>query len=129
MSRSVSKGPYVESSLLDRIEKVKASGKREVIKTYKRASMVIPDMVGMVIAVHDGRKFISVFVTENMVGHSLGEFAPTRTFRIHSGQRKEGKEELQEGTAAPAATATAAAASATPAPAATPTAPAANKAK
>jgi small subunit ribosomal protein S19 len=125
MSRSVSKGPYVESSLLDRVQKIKASGKREVIKTYKRASIVIPDMVGMVIAVHDGRRFISVFVTENMVGHSLGEFAPTRTFRIHSGQRKEGKEELQEGAAAPAATAPTATATTTPA--AAPTAPAANK--
>ncbi|KKQ49124.1 MAG: Ribosomal protein S19, bacterial/organelle [candidate division TM6 bacterium GW2011_GWF2_38_10] len=88
MARSISKGPYVEASLVEKINKAKTSGKRDVIKTYKRASMVIPDMVGMNIAVHDGRKFISVFITENMVGHALGEFAPTRTFRAHSGQRK-----------------------------------------
>ncbi len=92
MARSVSKGPYVEASLLEKIQKVKTSGKREVIKTYKRASMVVPEMVGLTLAVHDGRKFVSVFLTENMVGHTLGEFAPTRTFRMHSGQRKEGKE-------------------------------------
>lgn len=88
MARSISKGPYVEASLIEKIKKVKASGKRDVIKTYKRASMVVPEMVGLTIAVHDGRKFVSVFLTENMVGHALGEFAPTRTFRVHSGQRK-----------------------------------------
>ncbi len=88
MARSISKGPYVEASLVEKIKKVKASGKRDVIKTYKRASMVVPEMVGLTIAVHDGRKFVSVFLTENMVGHALGEFAPTRTFRVHSGQRK-----------------------------------------
>lgn len=91
MARSVSKGPYVEASLVEKIEKVKASGKRDVIKTYKRSSIVVPEMVGFTIAVHDGRKFASVFLTENMVGHALGEFAPTRTFRAHSGQRKAGK--------------------------------------
>jgi small subunit ribosomal protein S19 len=88
MSRSVRKGPYVPSGLLKKIEDVKYSGKRSVIKTWKRSSMITPDFVGMTIAVHDGRKFVSVFVTENMVGHALGEFAPTRTFRLHSGQRK-----------------------------------------
>ena len=88
MSRSVRKGPYVPSGLLKKIEDVKHSGKRSVIKTWKRSSMITPDFVGMTIAVHDGRKFVSVFVTENMVGHALGEFAPTRTFRLHSGQRK-----------------------------------------
>lgn len=88
MARSLHKGPYVEPSLAAKIEKVRTSGKREVIKTYKRASVVTPDFVGLTIAVHDGRKFVSVFVTENMVGHKLGEFAPTRTFRAHSGQRK-----------------------------------------
>lgn len=88
MSRSLYKGPYVAPSLADKIAKVKASGKREAIKTYKRASVITPDFVGLTIAVHDGRKFVSVFVTENMVGHKLGEFAPTRTFRAHSGQRK-----------------------------------------
>lgn len=93
MARSVSKGPYVEASLAEKIKKVKSTGKRDVIKTYKRASMVVPEMVGLTLAVHDGRKFVSVFLTENMVGHSLGEFAPTRTFRVHSGQRKAEKSE------------------------------------
>ena len=88
MARSVRKGPYIAPSLLKKVEKVKASGKREVIKTWQRSSMIIPDFVGLTIAVHDGRKFVSVFITENMVGHSLGEFAATRTFRMHSVQRK-----------------------------------------
>lgn len=88
MTRSLSKGPYVDPKLAEKIGKVKKTGKREVIKTYKRASMITPEFVGLTIAVHDGRKFASVFITENMVGHKLGEFAPTRTFRMHSGQRK-----------------------------------------
>ena len=88
MARSVRKGPYVAPSLMKKIERVKASGKREVVKTWKRSSMIIPEFVGLTIAVHDGRKFVSVFITENMVGHALGEFASTRTFRLHSGQRK-----------------------------------------
>ncbi|NDD54528.1 30S ribosomal protein S19 [bacterium] len=88
MSRSLKKGPYVDPRLAEKIDKVKSSGKREVIKTYKRASMITPEFVGLNFAVHDGRKFVAVFVTENMVGHKLGEFAPTRTFRAHSGQRK-----------------------------------------
>ncbi len=91
MARSVKKGPYVAESLLKKIKRVRESGKREVIKTWSRGSVVTPEMVNLTIAVHDGRKFISVFVTENMVGHSLGEFAPTRTFRLHSGQRQAGK--------------------------------------
>jgi small subunit ribosomal protein S19 len=115
MARSIRKGPYVAPCLLERIKKSKTSGKREVIKTWKRASMVIPEMVGLTIAVHDGRKFISVFVTENMVGHVLGEFAPTRTFRVHSGQRKA---EKASGIAAPAAPSGQAAGSAPAAPAA-----------
>lgn len=90
MSRSTKKGPYVQPSLLDKVEKVKASGKRDVIKTWSRRSMVLPEFVGLTFAVHNGKKFVSVFVTENMVGHYLGEFAPTRTFRLHSGQRKAG---------------------------------------
>lgn len=90
MARSAKKGPFVDDSLLKKIEKVKESGKREVVKTWSRRSMVIPDFVGLTIAVHNGKKFISVFITENMVGHYLGEFAPTRTFRMHSGQRKAG---------------------------------------
>lgn len=90
MARSAKKGPFVDDSLLKKVDNVKASGKREVIKTWSRRSLVIPDFVGLSIAVHDGRKFVPVYVTENMVGHYLGEFAPTRTFRLHSGQRKSG---------------------------------------
>ena len=88
MARSAKKGPYVQQVLLEKVKKVKESGKREVIKTWSRRSMVLPDFVGLTIAVHNGKKFISVFVTENMVGHYLGEFSPTRQFRMHSGQRK-----------------------------------------
>ncbi|MBN2267044.1 MAG: 30S ribosomal protein S19 [Candidatus Babeliaceae bacterium] len=88
MTRSAKKGPFVVASLSKKVDAVKESGKREVVKTWSRSSMVLPDFVGMTIAVHDGRKFIPVFITENMVGHKLGEFAPTRTFRMHSGQRK-----------------------------------------
>ncbi len=90
MARSSKKGPFVAESLLDKIQRSKTSTKREVIKTWSRDSMVIPEFVGLTIAVHDGRKFVSVYITENMVGHYLGEFAPTRTFRLHSGQRKSG---------------------------------------
>jgi small subunit ribosomal protein S19 len=99
---------------LAKIQKVKSSNKREVIKTYKRASVITPELVGLTIAVHDGRKFVSIFLTENMVGHRLGEFAPTRTFRMHSGQRKT---EKGEGSSAPAASAKAPAAGAPKAPA------------
>ena len=90
MTRSTKKGPYIEASLLKKVKQVKDRGKREVVKTWSRRSMVIPDFVGLTIAIHNGKKFISVFITENMVGHYLGEFAPTRTFRLHSGQRKAG---------------------------------------
>lgn len=93
MTRSARKGPYVEPSLMEKIMKVKESGKREAVKTWSRRSMVTPEFVGLTLAVHNGKKFVSVFVTENMVGHSLGEFSPTRTFRLHSGQRKAGSEE------------------------------------
>ncbi len=93
MARSAKKGFYVEPSLIEKVQKVKTSGKREVIKTWSRRSMVIPEFVGLTIAVHDGRKFVSVYVTENMVGHKLGEFSPTRTFRMHSGQLKSGAAE------------------------------------
>ncbi len=71
---------------------IKQGGKREAIKTWSRRSMVVPDFVGLTFAVHNGKKFVSVFITENMVGHLLGEFSPTRTFRLHSGQRKSGAE-------------------------------------
>lgn len=121
MSRSLSKGPYVAPCLMVKIEKAKSSGKREVIKTWKRASMILPEMVSLTIAVHDGRRFVSVFITENMVGHKLGEFVPTRTFRVHSGQRKAGDEGAPT-TSAPQASAAApaTAAVAAPAPAAVP---------
>ena len=90
MARSAKKGPFVDSSLMKKARRVKESGKRESIKTWSRRSMIIPDFVGMAFAVHNGRKFIPVTVTENMVGYYFGEFAPTRTFRMHSGQRKSG---------------------------------------
>lgn len=90
MARSAKKGPFVDESLLRKFAAVKASGKRDVVKTYSRRSMVLPDFVGHHFAVHDGRKFVSIYITEDMVGHYLGEFAHTRTFRLHSGQRKAG---------------------------------------
>lgn len=96
MARSTKKGPFVDESLINKIEKAKSSGKREVIKTWSRRSMVLPDFVGLTIAVHDGRKFVSVFVSEDMVGHKLGEFAPTRTFRLHSGQRQSGSSQAEK---------------------------------
>jgi len=92
MARSTKKGPFVDESLLKKVQRVKTSGKREVVKTWSRRSMVIPEFVGLTIAVHNGKKFIPVFITENMVGHYLGEFSPTRTFKLHSGQRKAGAE-------------------------------------
>lgn len=85
MGRSLSKGPFVDDHLLEKIRVADAqSGKRQVIKTWSRRSTIIPEMVGLTIGVHNGRKFIPVFVTENMVGHKLGEFSPTRTFRGHT---------------------------------------------
>jgi small subunit ribosomal protein S19 len=87
MPRSLKKGPYIHHSLLEKIEKAKASTKKSVIKTWSRASMIIPDMVGETIAVHNGKTFVPVFVTENMVGHKLGEFSPTRNFRGHGNKK------------------------------------------
>ena len=87
MSRSLKKGPFVEPRLLGRIQKMNAEGEKEVIKTWSRASTIFPEMVGHTIAVHDGRKHVPVYVTESMVGHKLGEFAPTRTFRGHSADK------------------------------------------
>ncbi|NBV40262.1 30S ribosomal protein S19 [bacterium] len=87
MARSSRKGPFVDPSLLEKVEKARGGSKREVIKTWSRRSTVLPDFVGLTIAVHNGKKFVSVFVTENMVGHYLGEFAPTRTFKGHSGDK------------------------------------------
>ena len=89
MSRSSKKGPYVEERLLSRIEAMNSSGTKQMVKTWSRRSTVFPEMVGHTIAVHDGRKHVPVFVSESMVGHKLGEFAPTRTFRAHSGAKKE----------------------------------------
>ena len=83
MSRSLKKGPYVETRLLERVIRQNDAGTHEVIKTWSRASTIFPDMVGHTIAVHDGRRHVPVYVTESMVGHKLGEFAPTRTFRGH----------------------------------------------
>ena len=88
MSRSVKKGPYVEERLFNRVQAMNESGKNSVVKTWSRASTIFPDFVGHTIAVHDGRKHVPVYVTEEMVGHKLGEFAPTRTFRGHRGSEK-----------------------------------------
>ena len=88
MTRSLKKGPYVDQKLEKRLIAMKDSKKNKVVKTWSRRSMVTPDFVGHTIAVHNGNKFIPVFISENMVGHKLGEFAPTRTFRMHSGDRK-----------------------------------------
>ena len=87
MSRSLKKGPFVEPRLLARIGAMNAAGEKNVIKTWSRASTIFPDMVGHTIAVHDGRKHVPVYVTESMVGHKLGEFAPTRTFKGHSADK------------------------------------------
>jgi small subunit ribosomal protein S19 len=88
MSRSSKKGPWVEDRLMGRVEAQNESGKRSVIKTWSRASTIFPEFVGHTIAVHDGRKHVPVFVSEAMVGHKLGEFAPTRTFKGHAGSGK-----------------------------------------
>jgi len=88
VARSVKKGPYVEESLMRKVRRAIETGEKKVIKTWSRRSTIIPDMVGYTFAVHNGRKFMPVFVTENMVGHKLGEFSPTRTFHSHSGDRK-----------------------------------------
>ena len=88
MARSLKKGPYVDEKLLKKIQAINDGGKKQVIKTWSRRSMITPDFVGHTFAVHNGKKFIPVFISENMVGHKLGEFAPTRIFRMHSGDRK-----------------------------------------
>ena len=91
MARSVKKGPYVDEKLLKKIEKMKKEKKKKVIRTWARQSVVTPEFVGLTFAIHNGKQFIPVFISENMVGHRLGEFAPTRTFRVHSGDRKREK--------------------------------------
>ena len=88
MSRSLKKGPYVDEKLENKLMSMSGSKKKKVLKTWSRRSIITPNFVGHTIAVHNGNKFIPVFVSENMVGHKLGEFAPTRTFRMHSGDRK-----------------------------------------
>lgn len=91
MSRSLKKGPFVDDHLLKKVDAAVTAGDHKVIKTWSRRSTIVPDMVGLTIAVHDGRKHIPVFVTETMVGHKLGEFAPTRTFRGHVKDDKKGR--------------------------------------
>jgi len=88
VARSIKKGPFVDGHLMKKVQTAAASGDKRVIKTWSRRSTVTPEMVGLTIAVHNGRKFIPLFITENAVGHKLGEFAPTRTFHGHSGDRK-----------------------------------------
>ena len=88
MSRSIKKGPFVQPKLLARVQAMNEAGEKRVLKTWTRASTIFPDFVGHTFAVHDGRKHVPVYVTEDMVGHKLGEFAPTRTFRGHAGAKK-----------------------------------------
>jgi len=102
MSRSLKKGPFCDDHLLAKVQKLNQSREKKVIKTWSRRSTITPDAVGLTFAVHNGRKFVPVFVTENMVGHKLGEFAPTRTFHGHSGDKK-GKVAGGAAPAAPAA--------------------------
>jgi small subunit ribosomal protein S19 len=100
MARSVKKGPFIDAHLMKKVRAMLESGEKKVVKTWSRRSTITPDMVGFTFAVHNGRKFIPVFITENAVGHKLGEFAPTRTFHGHSGART-GK--VEGATGAPAA--------------------------
>jgi small subunit ribosomal protein S19 len=99
MARSIKKGPFVDEYLKKKVETAKNAGDRRIIKTWSRRSMIVPDMVGLTFAVHNGHKFIPVYCTENMVGHKLGEFSPTRTFHGHAG----GRRGEVKGAAAPAA--------------------------
>ena len=91
MSRSIKKGPFIQDALLQRVQTMNAKNEKKVVKTWSRASTVIPEFVGHTFAVHNGNKFIPVYVTENMVGHKLGEFSPTRLFRGHAGQKGDAK--------------------------------------
>ena len=88
MARSIKKGPYIDEKLLKKIKNMEKEGKKKVIKTWARRSIIVPEFVGHTIAVHNGKQFIPVFISENMVGHKLGEFSPPRPFRVHSGDRK-----------------------------------------
>ncbi len=91
MGRSIKKGPYVQAVLLKRVKEMNEAGEKRVLKTWSRSSTIFPDFVGHTFAVHDGRKHVPVYVTEDMVGHKLGEFAPTRTFKGHAGSKTSGK--------------------------------------
>lgn len=91
MSRSLKKGPFIDYKLLDKVEALNTQNQKKVVKTWARSCTIIPEFIGHTFAVHNGNKFIPVYVTENMVGHKLGEFAATRTFRLHAGQRKDEK--------------------------------------
>lgn len=91
MGRSIKKGPYVQTVLLKRVKEMNEAGEKRVLKTWSRSSTIFPDFVGHTFAVHDGRKHVPVYVTEDMVGHKLGEFAPTRTFKGHAGSKTTGK--------------------------------------
>jgi len=88
VGRSIKKGPYIDEKLINKVRKAEEAGSRTVIKTWSRRSTIIPELIGYTFAVHNGKKFIPVFVTENMIGHKFGEFAPTRTFYSHAGDRK-----------------------------------------
>jgi small subunit ribosomal protein S19 len=88
MARSLKKGPYIEGRLLKKVQEAQETRSNRVVKTWSRRSTIVPEMVGLTLAVHNGRKFIPVFISENMVGHKLGEFSPTRTFHGHSGDKK-----------------------------------------
>ena len=90
MSRSVKKGPFIQEALLKRVQEMNKTGDKKVLKTWSRSSTIFPDFIGHTVAVHDGRKHVPVYVTEDMVGHKLGEFAPTRTYRGHAGAKKSG---------------------------------------
>jgi small subunit ribosomal protein S19 len=114
MARSIKKGAFVDRHLMTKVVDMQKQKTKKVIKTWSRRSTILPEMVGLTFAVHNGRKFLPVFVTENMVGHKLGEFSPTRIFMTHSGDRKAAAGAAAPGAAAPAA-ATAASAAAAPA--------------
>lgn len=96
MSRSVKKGPFVASSLIKKIDALNARGEKKVIRSWSRASTILPDMIGHTVAIHDGRRHVPVYIIEEMVGHKLGEFAPTRLFRGHAGSRTEKKSKVRK---------------------------------
>jgi small subunit ribosomal protein S19 len=103
MSRSLKKGPFIDTPLLEKVEAMNRGGEKKVIKTWSRRSTIVPEMVGHTLAVHNGRKFVPVYVTENMVGHKLGEFAPTRTFKGHTTKSEKAAATAPAAGAAPAA--------------------------